>query len=154
LSGTPLIGEAFFIQEGGQTLGFRNLFGLAPIPVSSGYNFGGFVNLNVLHPTAGREALSRESIQQVANIVALIDAEVSKELAEMPVADQNHFFHQYVLSHGLIPLAKNVTVTVLPTRVEVPLGKVLEYEPSKTKHFYSGRDSTILQRFASEQANL
>lgn len=154
LGGNPLAGEAFFVQEGGQTLGFRNLFGLAPIPVSSGYNFGGFVNLNILHPTAGREALSRESIQQVANIVTLIDAEVSKDLAETSAADQNQLFQQYILSHGLTQLAKNVNITVLPERLDVPLGKVLEYESSKAKHFYSGRDSTILQRFASEQANL
>lgn len=154
LGGNPLAGEAFFVQEGGQTLGFRNLFGLAPIPVSSGYNFGGFVNLNILHPTAGREALSRESIQQVANIVTLIDAEVSKDLAETLAADQNQLFQQYILSHGLTQLAKNITITVLPNRLEVPLDKVLEYESSKAKHFYSGRDSTILQRFASEQANL
>lgn len=154
LNGNPLTGEAVFVQEGGQTLGFRNLFGLAPIPVSSGYNFGGFVNLNLLHPTAGREALSRESIQHVANIIALIEAEVSKDLAETPAADQNQLFQQYILSHGLTELAKNVNITVLPKQDDVPLGRVLEYEPAKAKHFYLGRDPTILQRFASEQANL
>jgi len=154
LSSNPLTGEVFFVQEGGQTLGFRNLFGLAPIPVSSGYNFGGFVNLNLLHPTAGREALSRESIQHVANIVALIEGEVTKDIAETPAADQNNMFQQYILSHGLTELAKNLNITVLPKRADVPLGKVLEYEPAKAKHFYSGRDLTILQRFASEQANL
>jgi molecular chaperone HtpG len=154
LNANPLIGEVFFVQQGGQTLGFRNLFGLAPIPLSSGYNFGGFVNLNILHPTAGREALSRESIQHVAQIVTLIEQEVSKDLAEIPVADQNQLFQQYILSQGLTKLAKNITITVLPKREDVPLGRVAEYEHSKVKHFYSGRDSTILQRFASEQANL
>ena len=154
LGGSPLAGEVFFLQEGGQTLGFRNLFGLAPIPVSSIYNFGGFVNLSILHPTAGREALSRESIQHVANIVALIESEVSKDIADTPVADQNQLFQQYIMSHGLTHLAKNVTITVLPKRHEVPLGKVPEYESSKAMHFYSGRDQTTLQRFASEQANL
>ena len=154
LNGNQLAGQVFFIQEGGQTLGFRNFFGLAPIPVSSVYNFGGFVNLDILHPTAGREALTRESIQHVANIVAQIEAEVSKDLAETPVADQNQLFQQYILSHGPIELAKNVKVAVLPKREDMPLGKLPEYEPSKAKHFYSGKDQTILQRFASEQANL
>lgn len=154
LNGNPLAGETFFVQEGGQTLGFRNLFGLAPIPVSSGYNFGGFVNLNMLHPTAGREALSRESIQHVANIVTLIEIEVSKDIAETAAADQNQLFQQYILSRGLTALAKNVKVTVLPKRDDVPLSKLPEYEPSKVKHFYSGREPTILQRFASERANL
>ena len=155
LNGSPLSGEVVLVQQGGQTLGFRNLFGLAPIPVSSAYGFGGFVNLNILQPTAGREALSRESIQHVANLVSILEAEASKDLAETPAADQNQQFQQYILSQGLIQLAKLVTITVLPARAEdVALGEVKGYEPSKPKHFYSGNDTTILQRFASERANL
>ena len=155
LNGNPLSGEALFVQQGGQTLGFRNLFGLAPIPISGVYEFGGFVNLNILHPTAGREALSRESIQHVANLVSLIEAEVSKDIAETSWADQNQQFQQYIVSQGLIQLAKNVRITVLPARNEdVALAEVKGYEPLKTNLFYSGRDATVLQRFASEQANL
>lgn len=154
LNGNPLTGEAVFVQQGGQTLGYRNHFGLAPIPVSSVYGLGGFVNLDILQPTAGREALSRESIQQVANLVAVIEDEGSKDLAETAEADQNQQFQQYALSRGLIGLAKNVTITVRPSGVEVPLGRVKDYEPAKPKHFYAGRELTILQRFASERANL
>jgi molecular chaperone HtpG len=155
LNGNPLTGEVFLVQQGGQTLGFRNLFGLAPIPVSGVYEFGGFVNLNILHPTAGREALSRESIQHVANLVSMMETEASKDLAETPAADQNQQFQQYILSQGLIQLAKYVRIAVLPTRDEdVTLAKVKGYEPEKRKHFYTGHDATILQRFANEQANL
>ena len=155
LNDNPLSGEVFFAQHGGQTLGFRNLFGLAPIPVSGFYQFGGFVNLNILHPTAGREALSRESIRHVANLVSMIEAAASKDLAETPAADQNQQFQQYILSQGLIRAAKNVKITVLPTRNEdVTLGEVEGHEPSKEKYFYTGQDATILQRFAGEQANL
>ncbi|HJY83299.1 MAG TPA: hypothetical protein VKK81_19725, partial [Candidatus Binatia bacterium] len=89
LNGNALSGEAFFVQHGGQTLGFRNFFGLAPIPVSGVYQFGGFVNLNILHPTAGREALSRESVQHVTKMVAMIEAEVSNEIANTHAANQN-----------------------------------------------------------------
>jgi len=155
LNGNPLSGEVFFVQQEAQILGFRNLFGLAPIPVPSVYGFGGFVNLNILHPTAGREALSRESIQHVANLVSLMEAEASRDLAETPAADQNQQFQQYILSQGLIQLAKNIRITVLPARDEdVALDAVKNFEPSKVKHFYSGHDATILERFASEQANL
>jgi molecular chaperone HtpG len=155
LNGNPLSGEVLLVQQGGQALGFRNLFGLAPIPVSGVYALGGFVNLNILHPTAGREALSRESIQHVANLVSLIEAEASKDIAETFWADQNQQFQQYIVSQGLIHLAKNVRINILPARDEdVALGEVKCFEPSKTKHFYSGNDATVLQRFASEQANL
>lgn len=154
LGGNSLGGELFLVQQGGQTLGFRNLFGLAPIPVSSTYGFGGFVNLSVLHPTAGREALSRESIQLVANLVSMIEAEASNDLAERPEADGNQLFQQYVLAHGLTPLAKNLLIPVRPSERDVRLAEIAAYEPEKQKHYYSGRDPTIIKRFATEQANL
>ena len=154
LSGNALAGSVFLIQDGGQTLGFRNLFGLAPIPTSGHYNFGGFVNLNILHPTAGREALSRESIQHVSSLVALLEAEVSIDIAETSAADKNQNFQQYILSADLIPLAKNLTISVLPSPANIALGELSAFEPSKQKLFYTGRDQTILQRFATEKTNL
>lgn len=155
LNGNPLSGEALFLQNGGATHGFRNRFGLAPIPVSSTYGFGGFVNLNILHPTAGREALSRESIQHVANMVSMVEREVSHDIARLSAVDQNSQFLQYILSNNLINLAENLKITVLPTRLDgVRLGDVRGYQPEKEKHYYAGTDPTILQRFASDQANL
>jgi molecular chaperone HtpG len=154
LSGNPLSGEVFLIQQGGQTLGFRNLFGLAPIPISGNYAFGGFVNLNILQPTAGREALSRESIQHVANIVELLEAEVSNDIAQSNTADLNDCFLNYINQRGLANLAGNVKVLVLPGDAQVPLAQIPAYEPQKPKHFYSGRDQSTLNRFANEQANL
>ena len=155
LNDNAIDGEAFFVQGGGQTLGFRNLFGLAPIPISSIYDFGGFVNLSILNPTAGREALSRESIQFVANLVSLIEAEATKDIAQTASADQNQRFQQYILSHALIALGKNVNIAVLPGRNrQVPLGGVGDFEPTKSKLFYSGQDGTTQRRFSGEEANL
>ena len=156
LNGSPINGDAFFVQDGGQTLAFRNLFGLAPVPISGQYGLGGFVNLDILHPTAGREALSRESIQQVANLVGLIEAEASIDIADTDAADNNQQFQQYILSHGLIHLAHKVGISIRPAETEtmIALGDVKDYEPEKDKHYYTGRDTTILTRFANEQANL
>ena len=67
LNGTRLKGEACLVQDGGATHAYRNFFGLAPVPVSGHYRLGGYVNLDILHPTAGREALSRDSIQHISN---------------------------------------------------------------------------------------
>ena len=154
LGGNPLRGELHLVQQGGQMLGFRNLFGLAPIPVAGNYGFGGFANLDILHPTAGREALSRESIQHVTNMLNLIETAVSEDLAATDYADQNQQFQQYILSHGLIAHAGNIRITVLPEKPDVRLSQVATYEPDKSKLFYAQRDPTILKRFASEQANL
>ena len=154
LSGRLLDGEIFLVQDGGQMLGLRNLFGLAAFPLSSAYNLGGFVNLNVLRPTAGREALSRESIQLVSNLLTMVEAEVSSDIAETSAADGNQYFHHYILSHRLTALARNVSVPVLPSRSDIALGALAEWEPQKAKLFYAGRDQTVLQRFAGEQTNL
>lgn len=155
LNGHPLSGNILLSQDRMHIWGFRNLFALAPIPVSSFYNFGGFINLNILQPTAGRESLSRESIQHVAKLLAMIEAEVSKDVAKTKAADKSRYFQQYILHHKQFNLAKNVKIDVLPTRDEdVTLHEMENYEPTKTKHFYIGQDNTILQMFANERSNL
>lgn len=156
LNSNPITGEAFFVQQGNPTLAFRNFFGLAPVPVHGQYGLGGFVNLNILQPTAGREALSRESIQYVANLVELIEAEASVDIANTDAADNNQQFQQYILSHDLIRLAHRVRISVRPAEPEtmIALGEVKDYEPEKEKYYYAGRDTTILNQFANEQANL
>lgn len=154
LNGQQIAGELFMVQNGGQTLGFRNLFGLAPVPTSGTYSFGGFANLAILHPTAGREALSRDSIQHVASLIAMIEMEASRDIADTPAADQNQSFQQYILANGLTDLAGRITISVLPSKEDVALGDLKAFEPSKPKLFYAGRDSTVLQRFGTETSNL
>ena len=155
LNHNSISGEAFFVQGRGRTLGFRNLFGLAPIPTSGIYNFGGIVNADILTPTAGREALSRDSIRFVANLISLIEMEVSKDIAQTESADRNQNFQRFILSHDLMSLAKNVQIAVLPGRNrQVKLGDVTGFEPTKSKLFYAGQDTTIQRRFAGEGANL
>ncbi|MYA09534.1 MAG: hypothetical protein F4060_10470 [Holophagales bacterium] len=153
--GSPIAGEAALAQGVGQAFGYRNRFGLAPIPISGFYGLGGVVDLGILKPTAGREALSRESIQFVAELVALVEAEASRDIARTDWADRNQQFQQYVVSQGPLSLAERVRISVLPGRQrEVALGSVAEFEPEKSRFFYSGRDGTVLRRFASEDSNL
>ena len=146
--------KLFFVQDGGSTFTFRNGFGLAPAPISGQYGLAGIVNLDILNPTAGREALSRNSIQHIADLVSLIEAEASVDIAGTDAADGNQQFQQYILSHNLTHLAHRVGISVLPKDEMIALGAVRDYEPDKSKHYYAGRDSTVLNRFASQQANL
>ena len=154
LQGNSIEGQAFLVQQGGSIEAYRNLFGLAPAPVPSNYGLSGFVNLEILKPTAGREALSRESIQHIANLVGLAEAEASIDLAISDAADNNQQFQQYILSNGMIHLAGRVGISVRPSDNVVALNEVGEFEPEKTKLYYSGKDATILNRYANERANL
>ena len=154
LQGNPIEGQAFLVQQGGTIEAFRNLFGLAAAPVPTHYGLAGFVNLDILQPTAGREALSRESIQHVASLVALVEAEASVDLADTSAADSNQQFQQYILSNGLTNLAGRVGISVRPADEMVPLNEVSSFEPEKTRLYYSGKEPTVLNTFANERANL
>ncbi len=154
LDGTEIRGDMYLIQQGGQLMGLRNFFGLAPVPVSGHYQFGGFANLSLLNPTAGREALSRESIQHVSNLVSMVEAEVSRSVADNTLADRNSAFQQYILSHGKTEWAGNVSVEVLPLDKPIALGAVRDECHGKKLHHYAGRDQSILRMFASEDSRL
>jgi molecular chaperone HtpG len=154
LETTQAVGELFLVQGGGQMMGLRNYFGLAPVPLAGVYQFGGVANLSILQPTAGREALSRESIDHVNRLVAICEAAITEEVAKTDAADRNQAFLQYVLNHGRIELADMVTVRVLPGDSNIALGRLLESCKDKKVYYYQGWDVSILERFSSEQSYL
>ena len=154
IGGTGVSGEALFVQGGGRTMGFRNYFGLAPIPLSSNYQLGGAVNLDILHPTAGREALSRASVLHVAGLLESLEECLTQQLAQTPHADRNASFQQYIASRGLTDLAGMVTVRALPADEDIPLSDVSARRSGRRRLIYSGQDATVIQRFATEQSEL
>lgn len=154
LGGNPIEGGMALLQAGGQLMGLRSYFGLAPIPAIGNYQFGGFANLSFLHPTAGREALSRESIDQVTRLIGLAERAASELLAPTPEADKNNAFLQWLSSHARYDLANRVSIHVLPEGKDVPLGEVKSYIGRRTAHYYTGTDRHILTTFANEGAYL
>lgn len=154
LQGVPVDGDLILVQGSGQLMGLRNYFGLAPIPVSGSYQLGGFANLSILQPTAGREALSRDSIVHVNNLVALSENTVTEIIATTDAADRNSAFQQHILTLNRLDLAGKVTVVVLPENKSVPLGTVAEYCKGKTSHYYTGTDPSILSMFAGADSCL
>ena len=154
LQGVPVAGDMILVQSGGQLMGLRNYFGLAPIPVSGNYQMGGIANLSILQPTAGREALSRDSIVHANSLVALAENTITEMIADTDAADRNTAFQQHILMHGRMDLARRVTVVVQPGGKHVPLGEVAEYCKGKASHYYAGMDQSILSTFAGPDSNL
>jgi molecular chaperone HtpG len=154
LGDNAIEGSMALVQSGGQLMGLRSYFGLAPIPAIGSYQLGGFANLSFLQPTAGREALSRESINQVTILVGLAERAASEIIAPTPWADKNNAFLQWLLSHGRYELAGKVSIHVLPEDKDVPLGDIREYIGAKTTHYYTGTDRHILSTFANETSHL
>lgn len=152
--GNAIEGSMALVQAGGQLMGLRSFFGLAPIPATGYYQFGGFANLSFLQPTAGREALSRESIEQVSHLVNLAERAASELLATTTGADKNNAFLQWLISHNRYDLASMVSIHVLPDKVDIPLGESKRYIGPRTTQYYVGNDREILSTFANESAFL
>jgi molecular chaperone HtpG len=150
LAGAPIEGGLLLLQNGGQLMGLRSYFGLAPIPCASVYQFGGFANLSFLQPTAGREAVSRDSIDQVARILTLADRAASEYLSSSPESDKNTAFMQWVASHGRYNLAKHITIHIRPDDLDVALGDLKLKIGTRLAHYYTGSDPQIIQTFSGQ----
>lgn len=154
LGGAAVEGSMSLVQAGGQLMGLRSYFGLAPIPAIGNYQFGGFANLSFLQPTAGREALSRESIDQVTHLVSLAERAASELLATSTGADKNNAFLQWLTSHGRYDLAGRVSIQVLPENIDIPLDDIKSYIGTRITHYFTGNDPQIMATFANENAYL
>lgn len=131
--------------------GLRNYFGLAPVPVSSAFNFGGVVNLASLTPTAGREAVSRLSIHTVASIVKKADEVVARAIADNDVADQSRELILYVKNNRSYDMANNIRITVCGTEERMRLGDVAPIVDGKEVRYYEGRDKQIQSNHSDEK---
>ena len=131
--------------------GYRNSFGLAPIPVSSTFNFGGVVNLLKLTPTAGRDAISRESINMVAQIIAEADYVVATYIAKTDLADSSREFLRYIRYNGFFHLGGNVTVYVFSEKPgvqeSIKLQNLSTKHEGRTVRYYIGMDQSIMKNF-------
>lgn len=154
IGGVPADGTMVLIQAGGQLMGYKSLLGLAPIPVAGYYNFGGVVNLSILQPTAGREAISRESIEQVTHLIHLAERASSELISSNDSADKNNGFLDWIRAHNKYDLANRITVKMLPEDISVHLGDVTSLAQSRTSHYYAGQDKQIIATFASETSCL
>ena len=114
LNGSLIYGRMVLRQGVGSLRTFRSRFGLATVGVASTYNFGGVADFLFLQPTAGREALTTESLQWLQNLVAPIDDYVSVHLAVRPESNVNAQFVNWAASRGRWDLCGNLRVRVAP----------------------------------------
>ena len=147
-------GELVLLQNYGALLGLRNYFGLSAIPIASHYNLGGIANLSFLQPTAGREAISRDSINIVNQIIQHIEQRITEVIAKTPHSDNNIPFMQHVLTLNRIDLAGNVTIDVLPDAEKIPLSKIKDTCDMAQTYYYEGRDPSTITRFSAGGVHL
>ena len=125
--------------------GLRNSFGLAPIAVNSTFHLNGIVNLLTLVPTAGREAVSRESTSFVSKIIRIADDIVANEIAKHPMANNSRELHAYIRSNRRYDLAGFIEIPVGKTEVSIKLKDVQKVIDGKTVYYFKGNSKDALE---------
>ncbi|MFA7281166.1 MAG: ATP-binding protein [Sterolibacterium sp.] len=154
VDGVPSNGGLWLKQNAGQIMGLRSRFALAPVPMPSQYQLGGFADLPFLHPTAGREALTRESIQAASQIMPTIEMALTEMLKDTELADVLPAFQQHVIGMGRIDWAGKVSVQLSPGDNRIEMGKIRETYSGSQLHWFAGTDPDTINTFSSEDTPL
>ena len=154
IDGASSIGGLWLRHGAGQVMGLRSRFGLAPIPFPSHYQLGGFADLPFLLPTAGREALTRESIQEAAQLIGPIDHALTETLKDTDLADALPAFQQHVVQLGQIAWAGRVSIQMSPGDERLELAKLRTTYAGVDLHWYAGTDVDTINTFSSEDVPL
>ncbi|NDI85462.1 ATP-binding protein [Undibacterium crateris] len=150
---TPLSGR-LLLRSGVPTIRtFRSGFGLATVSVGSSYQFGGVADIQGFQPTAGREALTTDSMQLLQNVITEIDAYISLLLATRPEADSSTPFMQWVCAHGRYELCGQLKISMHPGERE-PLEEIKARTVTAPMPVYDGADQTIIASFSTDDKPL
>lgn len=149
--GQSVNGNMLLVSGEPTLFGYRNSFGLAPVPVSSTFGYGGMANLLKLAPTAGRDAISRESINMVAQIVAEADYVAASCIAKTEMADVSREFLRFIRYNGLFMLGENVSIFVFSDKSGA--NETIKLKDLKPEHegrkvrYYIGMDQAIMKTY-------
>jgi len=151
LNGNSIKGRVLLKQNMGQIMALRSGFGLATSPVYSNYSFGGVADLEVLQPTAGRESLTRASIQMLQSIVSSVEKLIAPIIADSDYVDMNTSFMKWVSKRNRYDLVGNLKVTLIPMGKKVTLKEVAELSTKMRVNYFNGTDESIVKTFTSEE---
>lgn len=141
----PIKGDVCLKTSDPVLFGLRNSFGLAPIAVNSAFHLNGIVNLLTLVPTAGREAVSRESTSFVSKLVSIADGIIANEIAKYPIANNSRELHAYIRSTRKYDLAGFIEIPVGKTEVSIKLKDVQKIIDGKKVYFFKGNNKDTIE---------
>ena len=140
----PINGDICLKASDSELFGMRNFFGLAPIAVNSIFHLNGIVNLLNLTPTAGREAVSRESTSFVSKLIHIADGVVANEIAKYPIANNSRELHAYIRSSKRYDLAGFIEIPVGKSEVSIKLKDVQKTIDNKKVYYFKGNNKEAL----------
>lgn len=152
-NGNPLEGRLLLRSGVASIRTFRSGFGLATTSVGSVYQFGGIADLRAFQPTAGREALTTDSMQLLQSLIADIDNFASITLAGRPESDSSTPFMQWAASHGRYDLCEHLKISVHPGE-RTTLGEIRTRSAAQEMPVYDGVEPSVIASYSSEDRPL
>lgn len=132
---------------------FRSGFGLATVSVGSIYQFGGIADIQGFQPTAGREALTTDSMQLLQNVITDIDNYASVMLSLHQEADSSTPFMQWVCAHGRYELCGKLKILMQPGD-RTTLEDIKKRTSESPMPVYDGTDQTVIESYSTEDKPL
>ena len=151
---SDVLGEAALVQNGGAVFALRNSFGLAPAPLSSHYQLGGVANVATLQPTAGREALSRDSVDFLNRLVRLVERVISEVAATTDLADKSTALMSWIVGHGRYELAGKIGIAVAGEKEGITLAEAASLSESGKVAYFAGQDRNLVASYEGAETKL
>jgi len=147
-------GQIILGQNVGAIQTFRSGFGLATVSVSSSYQFGGVANLIAFEPTAGREALSTQSMQFLQTIISELDGFVSKLLAVHEEVNNSTAFMNWATQTSSYAMCGKLKMRLEPGGNEISLEDIQTQTKQTPMLLYVGNNTSVISAHASEDKPL
>lgn len=115
LYGKPTKGSVYMKNDGknnNSIMGMCNGFGLARLNLISWFNFSGYMDFDFLQPTAGREAISRDSNSTAFMFFLEIEKFWASIISQYDLSDTYRDFLTYVVNHYSDDYVMNITATI------------------------------------------
>ncbi|MDV2990304.1 MAG: ATP-binding protein [Dehalogenimonas sp.] len=149
--GSQILKGRMALRQGvGNLRTYRNSFGLATASVTSAYGFGGVADFLFLHPTAGREALTTDSLQLLQRIVTRVDEYVSLQLGNRPESNVNSYFVTWAAQRHRYDLCSHLLVRVEPGET-LALHEIQELSRQAPFLVYGGTDTSTIQHASEDR---
>ncbi|MBN9496574.1 MAG: ATP-binding protein [Alphaproteobacteria bacterium] len=151
VAGQKLEGRMELRQGIGALRTFRSLFGLATVSLNSAYQLGGAADFLFLQPTAGREALTSESMQRLQEIITGIDNFISVKFSGRPESNSNTNFMTWVTQRGAYNFCDHLVMRVEPNDQNIKLVDLKAMSATKPLLIYAGTDPEFIKHASEDQ---
>lgn len=151
LYGKTVNGSVYLKNDGknNTVMGMCNGFGLARLNLLSWFNFSGYMDFDFLQPTAGREAVSRDSNSTALTFFLEIEKFWAGVISQYDVSDTYRDFLSYVVNHYADRYVMNLTAN-LASKPDESI-HFREIKDPQMYIYYGGSEENVIKSYSSSE---